>query len=101
MESGVGYAVAGVGDVNADGIDDLVVGAPDASPGEMENGTCNTAAGMAAAVYTKNNPLVRLPGTNARIILTLTSFVVVSLILAYLKEKSSDCAVYDGIDILA
>lgn len=70
-------------------------------PGEMENGTCNTAAGMAAAVYTKNNPLVRLPGTNARIILTLTSFVVVSLILAYLKEKSSDCAVYDGIDILA
>jgi len=47
----VGYAVAGAGDVDADGFDDILIGAPGAAPGELDQHGNVGSAGEALLVY--------------------------------------------------
>jgi hypothetical protein len=59
-----GYSVAGAGDFNGDGIDDLVIGAPRAAPGDKDSAgesyvVFGTSAGFAASL-----DLASLDGTN-------------------------------------
>jgi hypothetical protein len=55
VEGGSGYSVAGAGDVNGDGIDDLIIGAPFADPGGRDGAgesyvVFGTAAGFGASL---------------------------------------------------
>ncbi|MBS3745091.1 MAG: FG-GAP repeat protein, partial [Wenzhouxiangellaceae bacterium] len=55
-----GYAVAGAGDVNGDGFDDVVIGAPDANPGDGRTGRIYVVFGRES--FSSTIDLARLDG---------------------------------------
>jgi hypothetical protein len=60
---GSGFSVDAAGDINGDGIDDLIIGAPDASPGESYSGTSYVVFGSDQAWASSLN-LSSLDGSN-------------------------------------
>ncbi len=55
-----GYAVAGAGDINGDGFDDVVIGAPDANPGDGRTGRIYVVFGRES--FSSTVDLARLDG---------------------------------------
>ena len=83
-----GESVSGAGDVNGDGIDDLLVGAPQASPGELRD------AGEAYIVYGRVENLGDVNNDNAY---TNEDAYLISRVAVGLD---SEFAAYSGIDPL-
>ncbi|MFP5273475.1 beta strand repeat-containing protein, partial [Coleofasciculus sp.] len=74
MDSSSGYSVSGAGDINGDGIDDLIIGAPDADPnGKYSAGETYIVFGSSEG-FDANLNLSQLDGSNGFILNGIDSF---------------------------